>query len=145
MITIEKLTEADLPQLAVLYRELTSEPSDLAVMTATFHLMETNPDYTVLVAKSDGAVIGSLMGITCRELLGECQTFMVIENVVVSPGHRRMGIGRLLMAEIERLACELNCSLIQFCSGMQRQAAHRFYESMGYGPDVVRGFRKWLQ
>jgi GNAT superfamily N-acetyltransferase len=145
MITVQKLTINDLPELAVLYRELMSQPTDLAAMTATFHWMEKNPAYLVLVAKLDQTVVGSLMGIVCRELLGECKPFMVVENVIVSSNHRRMGIGRLLMEKIERLARKLDCSLIEFCSGSHRKGAHRFYESLGYDPDEVRGFRKWLK
>jgi GNAT superfamily N-acetyltransferase len=145
MITVQKLTITDLPELAVFYQELMSQPTDLTAMTRTFHWMENNPAYLILAAKLDRVLAGSLMGIVCRELIGECKPFMVVENVIVSSSHRRMGVGRALMTEIERLARELDCSLIEFCSGSHREAAHRFYESLGYGPDVVRGFRKWLR
>lgn len=40
--------------------------------------------------------MGSLMGVANRELIGECRPFMVIENVIVSNKHRRMGIGKML-------------------------------------------------
>jgi GNAT superfamily N-acetyltransferase len=145
MLTVQKLTQSDLPELAVLYQELMDEATNLKAMSATFQWMEDNPAYTVLVAKLGGTLVGSLMGIVCRELLGQCRPFMVVENVIVAADRRRMGVGRALMTEIERLARERNCSLIQFCSSMHRKEAHRFYESMGYGPDVVRGFRKWLK
>jgi GNAT superfamily N-acetyltransferase len=144
LISIKRLTAADLPELAALYRELTDEPADGVAMAATFEWMAANPDYLVLIAKLDGAVVGSLMGIVCRELLGQCKPFMVIENVVVAPNRRRMGIGRALIVEIERLARARECSLIEFCSAGHRKEAHRFYESLGYGLNVVRGFRKWL-
>jgi GNAT superfamily N-acetyltransferase len=144
MLTIQKLTQSDLPELAVLYQELMDESTNLEIMTATFQWMAANQAYYVLVAKSDEAVAGSLMGIVCWELLGRCRPFMVIENVIVAPDYRRMGVGRALMTEIERLAREQDCSLIEFCSSSTRKDAHRFYESMGYGLDVVQGFRKWL-
>jgi GNAT superfamily N-acetyltransferase len=144
MLTIQKLTQSDLPELAVLYQELMDESTNLEIMTATFQWMAANQAYYVLVAKSDEAVAGSLMGIVCWELLGRCRPFMVIENVIVAPDYRRMGVGRALMTEIERLAREQDCSLIEFCSSSKRKDAHRFYESMGYGLDVVQGFRKWL-
>jgi predicted N-acetyltransferase YhbS len=144
MITIQKLTAADLPELAVLYQELMSEPTNDAAMAATFEWMAANSDYLTLVAKLDGAVVGSLMGIVCRELVGRCRPFVVIENVIVAPDRRRMGVGRALMTEIEHLARERDCSMIEFCSGSHRKEAHRFYESLGYGLDVVQGFRKWL-
>jgi GNAT superfamily N-acetyltransferase len=145
MLTVQKLTQSDLPELAVLYQELMGEPTNLEAMSATFQRMEANPAYLVLVAKLNGVVVGSLMGIVCLELVGPCNPFMVVENVIVAAGQRRIGVGRLLMREIERLARERNCSLIEFCSSGNRKDAHRFYESMGYGLGVVQGFRKWLE
>jgi ribosomal protein S18 acetylase RimI-like enzyme len=144
MIVIRKLTPTDLPELAALYQELMDEPTDGAAMAATFEWMAANPDYLTLVAQLDGAVVGSLMGIVCRELVGRCRPFMVIENVIVAPDRRRIGVGRALMTEIEHLARERGCSIIEFCSSSHRKEAHRFYESLGYSLDVVQGFRKWL-
>lgn len=56
----------------------------------------------IICAKYNGEVVGSLMRVANRELIGECRPFMVIENVVVSDHCRRMGIGKLLMEHIEK-------------------------------------------
>lgn len=85
------------------------------------------------------------MGILCKDLIGECEPFMAIENVVVSSKIRRQGIGRKLMNEIEVIARQQNCSYIILVSGGQRVEAHRMYESMGYREEHVEGFRKFLK
>ena len=144
MITVEQISESDLMGLKVLYEQLVPEETDYNKMIDTFAWMKSNPDYIVLAAKIDGEVVGSLMGIVCRELRGQCRPFMIIENVIVLERFRHMGVGRKLFQAIEDAAREKGCYLIQFLSSIHRKEAHQFYEALGYGPDVARGFRKFL-
>lgn len=106
--------------------------------------MKNNSDYTILCAKFKGEVVGSLMGVANRELIGDCRPFMVIENVVVSDKHRRMGIGKFLMDNIEKIAVEKNCSFMMLISRIHRKEAHKFYESSGFGGDIVKVFKKYI-
>ena len=67
--------------------------------------------------------MGSVMGIVCEELYGECQPFMVVEDVVVDRDHRRQGVGRALMMDLERRATERGCSYIIFVTEEDRTGA----------------------
>ncbi len=144
MIEIVKIKRNDLPDLALLFKELSGKETDINKMLQCFELMEKNQGYYVLGAIYNGILVGSLMGIICLDLVGECQPFMVIENVIVSSEFRGIGIGKKLMIEIERVAKEKNCSYTMFVSGTKRKEAHKFYESLGYNLDEVQGFKKYL-
>lgn len=145
MISIRALTEQDLPALVELYRELYHVPTDLAAMSDSFRRMTANPDYRVLGAfTADGEMVGSALAIICLEIIGRCRPWAMVENVIVSDRVRGQGLGRRLMEELEAYAQERGCSYIQLTSSMDREPAHRFYQSIGYSGDRVKAFRKGL-
>lgn len=144
MVSIQLIKVDDLTELAKLYRELAGKRTNARKMKLSFQWMQSNPDYIVLGATSDGKLQGSLMGIVCHDLVGECRPFMVVENVIVSGGRRRQGAGRRLMQAMERIARRRRCYYIMFVSKSRRKEAHRFYESLGYRLDLVQGFKKYL-
>jgi GNAT superfamily N-acetyltransferase len=127
-----------------LYKQFWGEESSLEMMRAAFQRLSLDPDYVFLVAKLKGGVIGSIMGIVCEELYGECRPFMVVEDVIVDKDHRRKGIGASLMRQLEECAADRNCGYIIFVTEKERTEAHRFYESLGYTLDAYRGFKKRL-
>lgn len=144
MITIKQISGEMLPDLALLFQELSGNSTNISKMAENFEWMQQNPEYILLGAFSDQALVGSLMGIICRDLVGECKPFMVIENVIVSGECRGRGIGKELMLTIEKMARERECYYIFFVSGAKRKEAHRFYESLGYRLDEVQGFKKFI-
>jgi ribosomal protein S18 acetylase RimI-like enzyme len=141
---IERLMKSDLAPLAELYKQFWGEDSPLPKMQATFQRLENNPNYIFLVAKLDHQLVGSVMGIICEELYGECNPFMVIEDVIVDKRQTRKGIGSQLMRELESIAVERECGYIIFVTECERTEAHRFYESLGYKSDTHKGFKKRL-
>ncbi len=144
MLKIDKISRHNLSELAELFKELSGNEQSVKKMEENFLLMEKNEDYIILGAMLNGKLVGSLMGIVCMDLVDDCRPFMVIENVVVSENCRRQGIGKKLMLEIESVCISRNCYYNLFVSGSKRTDAHKFYESMGYKPDVVRGFKKYF-
>ena len=145
IMKILDLTERDLEPLAGLYKQFWNEESNVSKMRAAFQRLASNPDYIFLGAKHDGQLVGSVMGIVCEELYGQCQPFMVVEDVVVDERNRRRGVGSQLMQELERRATDRGCSYIIFVTEQDRITAHQFYESLGYSPDKYKGFKKRLE
>ena len=141
---IVQIQKNDLPDLSQLHEELSDSKSNFSKIEANFALMIRNDYYHLIGAKIDKRLVGSLMGILCLDLVGECRPFMIIENVIVSNEYRNKGIGKALLNEIEMIAKKLNCYYIFFVSGDNRKEAHRFYESVGYNNDKVKGFKKYL-
>jgi len=144
VISIEPIEHEDLESLSLLYEELIGSPSDLLKMQAQFTSMKSNVNYRLTGIKVDGELAGSVMGIICQDLVGDCRPFMVLENVVVSHKFRGLGLGRKIMNEMENIAKLADCYYIIFVSSAYRKDAHKFYESLGYKLDEVQGFRKMI-
>ncbi len=141
-LRIRRLRQGDLESLAQLHRQFWGEESNLDRMQARFQELDANPKYILLCATVDEVVAGSLMGIVCDELYGECRPFLLLENLVVDAKHRRKGIGRALLSELQKQARERNCSQILFITEADRKDAVSFYESAGYDPRKHIGFKK---
>ncbi|MHB9023098.1 MAG: GNAT family N-acetyltransferase [Armatimonadota bacterium] len=141
---IRRLTETDLPALGKLYQQFWGEESSLEKMRATFARLQLDPHYIFLVAERQEQVAGSVMGIVCEELYGECQPFLVIEDMIVDQAHRRTGVGTALLREMERCAAEQGCSYIILVTETERGDAQQFYASLGYKLDAYKGFKKRL-
>ena len=141
---IRRLQEEDISALARLYEQFWNEKSSIVRIQETFGRLKKDPDYIFLVAEVEDEIAGSLMGIICEELYGECRPFMVLENVIVDREFRQQGIGSALMREIEAYANSRNCNYIIFVSESERTDALPFYRSLGYATDSYRGFKKRL-
>lgn len=144
VISIQRIDRDHLPGLSLLFEELMGRKTNDAKLAEAFESLEQDEQYILLGAFHGEVLAGSLMGIICQDLVGECRPFMVIENVVVASRFRRQGIGRRLMLEIEQTARSRDCSYIIFVSGGQRKEAHKLYEHLGYKEESVEGFRKHL-
>ena len=144
MIEIKKVERTDLENLSLLMEELSGKKSKNNLIEKNLELISKNDNYILLGARINGKLLGTLMGIICYDLVGECRPFMVIENVIVSHSSRDSGIGKKLMIEIENIAKIRKCSYIFFVSSSRRRDAHKFYESLGYEPDKVKGYKKHL-
>ena len=141
---VAALTEADLPDLARLYRQFRGEESCLEHMRIAFRRLENDPDYTLLGVREAGRLVGSVMGILCRELYGSCRPFMVVEDVIVDQTHRRRGVGSKLMQAMEQAAIRHDCSYIMLVTDAIRTDALGFYKHLGYHPDRYRACKKYL-
>lgn len=144
MVTIKEIEADSLVELNELYRELTGALTDPGKLAEAFASIKADSRYILLGAFVDGELLGSMMGIVCQDLVGDCRPFMVIENVVVSSRARRQGLGKQLMDAIENIAHERDCYYIILVSGEKRKEAHVFYEKMGYRDEKVEGYRKHL-
>ncbi|MCE5171111.1 GNAT family N-acetyltransferase [Paenibacillus profundus] len=142
---IRKLKVEDVTQLAVLYAELDDRPINVEKMTTRLTRLSDDPDYLFLgAAGENGKLLGSVMGIICEDLTGDCQPFMVVENVIVTAAAHGQGIGMKLMSRLEEFARERNCHVMMLMSNVKREGAHRFYERLGFSREVGYGFVKDL-
>ena len=139
-----RLTESDLEDLAGLYRQFWNEGSDLERMRAVFGRLKDHPGYVFLGARRGERLVGSVMGVVCEELYGDCKPFMVAEDVVVDKEHRRSGVGTALMRELEKCAMAAECRTMLLVTEVYRTDAVGFYESLGYRSDPYKGFKKRL-
>lgn len=145
LITINRIIYDDLNDLSNLYEELLGRKTNFLKFKDKFEWIDSNKNYILIGAKEgNGKLVGSLLGIICQDLGGECKPFMVVENVIVKSDYRKKGIGKVLMRFIENFARKKDCYFTMLVSAFRRKDAHKFYESIGYNNDVVKGFKKYL-
>ncbi len=62
--------------------------------------------------------------------------------LVVDPGVRERGVGKLLMAEAERTGAAADAAFVEVTAGHHRPEARQMYESIGYDATVTAYLRK---
>lgn len=138
-VTVRPATADDAERFAAL---LTDEgypagSTDLASRIARFSNLESR----VLAAEAAGEVIGMV----AFHLIPRFETdewFARIVALVVDPGVRERGIGRRLMAEVERIAAEDGAVFLEVTAGHHRAEARQLFESMGYDAGLATYLRK---
>ena len=103
---IENARPEDAAELVPLMDQLVDTPAELSLVEQTLVRILADPAYHLLVAREQGHILGTMMGILCYDLTGRCEPFMVVENVVTAASARGKGVARALMAELERIAKE---------------------------------------
>ncbi|MDD3448413.1 MAG: GNAT family N-acetyltransferase [Gammaproteobacteria bacterium] len=125
----------DLPRLLALYGDLAGPGEarlDSAAAGTLFARIRGLPGYTIYLAERDGAVVGTFTLVLLPNLAHGGAAIGIVENVVVERQARGGGIGRQLM-DFARARCrEAGCCKLMLSSGVRREAAHRFYASLGY-------------
>ncbi|KHF39348.1 hypothetical protein LQ50_15770 [Halalkalibacter okhensis] len=139
---IRRAELSDLSSLSELFVELTEHKTNQYSMKEQFEIISNNPNYFVVVAVENEAVVGTAMGILCNDLVGNCNTFLLVENVVVAPSCRGKGIGQMLMRSLEEFGNRNKCNYVILVSNQNRDDAHSFYEKFGYQKQL--GFKKRL-
>lgn len=143
MIIREMISE-DIPELAGLYKQFWNEASCIESMYKQFEKLQKRGSHIFLSAVEDNILIGSVMGVICEELYGDCRPFLVLENMIVDKEYRNKGVGKALISELERIAKEKNCTQVILVTEENRPDACGFYESAGYSPVTHKGFKKKL-
>lgn len=127
---------AALMQLAI------SFAASFAVEEASFHAafveLLGDPAASLLVAESEGSVVGYLLGFEHLTFYANGRVAWV-EEIVVREECRRSGVGASLMHSFERWAAARGCKLVALAT---RRAAP-FYQALGYEESAVY-FRKRL-
>lgn len=142
---IRSLNEGDLEDVAKLYTLFWNDRMNLTKMKQKFTEVMQNSNYIFLCAEKEGKVVGTIQGIICEELYGDCIPFLVMENFVVAENYQGKGIGRKLLKELERVGKERNCSQIIFITEADRKETVSFYERVGFNSTSHKGFKKSLK
>ncbi len=108
--------------LAALYPPASRHAIDLEALAA--------PDVRLLVARVEGRAVGCVA--FALGAAGEAE----VKRLFVDPGARGRGIGRALLAHLERAAAQAGVSLLQLETGVKQPEALALYRAFGY---VERG------
>ncbi len=142
-MNIRNINDIDLQQLSELYYQFWGDESDTDKMKEQLQLIKAENNHIILVCEEDGIIIGSVMGIVCRELYGDCHPFLVVENMIVDKEHRNQGVGTMLLKTLEIEAKTRNCTQMILVTEKERLDACAFYESLGFSKNTT-GYKKKL-
>jgi GNAT superfamily N-acetyltransferase len=129
-VTIRSVTAGDARSMALLCGQLGYPASEEQIRTRLAQIL-LDEDHAVHIAQTpDGCLIGWVHVYIPELLLVHRRA--EIGGLVVDEGHRRRGIGRVLMAWAEQWACGQGCETVHLRSNILRREAHLFYEGIGY-------------
>ena len=133
--TIRSACAADVASLLLLYKllEVATEPAvPLERALACFRDLESNPHHRLYVAELGAAIVGTFSLIFIPGLSHSARDSCVVEDVVVASELQGAGIGKQMMRFAMAACVARHCYKLVLSSHVQRERAHRFYESLGF-------------
>lgn len=112
-------------------RERYEEPLPESYVNA-FREIEADPNNELIVAESDGEVVGTLQLTLTPSISFQGSKRATVESVRVDEKHRGKGIGRHMMLWAIDRAKGKGCVSMQLTTNAERTDAHRFYENLGF-------------
>ena len=93
--------------------------------------LSASPTTQVVVAESDGDVVG-LIAVTTRRQFQRAGNLITIDTLVVDEAHRSQGIGERLVGVAFEAAARCSAQAVEAVSHLRRVDARRFYERLGF-------------
>ena len=128
-MTIRPLDSTDAEAVAALLPDLGYQATAAQTARRLAALREW-PDQDAFVAVADGAIVGLCHVQGVRMLVSD--GYVEIQALVVSAACQGQGLGRKLVAHACEWAFAHGYERVRLRSGVQREAAHAFYEHLGF-------------
>ncbi|TGA97687.1 GNAT family N-acetyltransferase [Sporolactobacillus shoreae] len=120
---------SDFEELSELCLQLGYEVNKEEIKKRLQYILE-NKDHAIFVYEDKNGLVSGWAHIFGKHLLEG--VYAELGGIVVDTGHRRQGIGKMLINECEKWSTEQGYSEIRVRSGGQREKAHQFYSQIGY-------------
>lgn len=133
-IEIRRLLPGDDAVLSHVAEEVFDDP----VEPARLHAYLATPDHLLIVALSDGMVVGQCAAVVHRH--PDKPTELYIDEVGVSPAFQRRGIARRMLAAMFALGRELGCEEAWVGTEPDNIAARALYENLPERADPAEDF-----
>ena len=130
MLTVRRARNDDAASIRSLLGELgySLEPERA---TAAVRALLADPAHVVLLATDDDRAVG-YVNANFRLQLHHTAEVATIDELVVSAACRGEGIGARLVEEVVEIARDRRADVVELSSHVTREAAHRFYERLGF-------------
>ncbi len=132
---IRPAMENDIPSILSLYSQLEPDRESTVSLTNAieiFRKIESYPNYHIYIAEQVGEIFGTFSLAIMDNLAHFGARSGLIEDVVVDEKHRSKGFGKEMMQYAIDLCRQNFCYKVSLSSNLQRESAHRFYESLGF-------------
>jgi len=100
--------------------------------TRHFDVFARYPNFRVFVAICEGEIVGAYELLIMDNLAKRGKRSGIVEDVAVSPQHQGHGIGRALMEHARNECRRAGCYKLTLSSALGREAAHAFYDALGF-------------
>ena len=138
-ITIRAAGDADAARISVLLGQL-GHPAGEARVRARLDDWQGDRRSVLVVAEVAGRVSG-VAAFHAMPLLEHDGRRGRLVALVVDESCRGQGVGRALVAHVEREAHRLGCRELEITGNRAREAAHGFYRGLGYDDVCARSAR----
>ncbi|MBX9361032.1 GNAT family N-acetyltransferase [Streptomyces massasporeus] len=147
-IDIRPASRDDIPDIVAMLADdalgaTRESPEDLSPYQSAYERLQRDPNQLLVVAESDGRVVGTLQLTIIPGLSRKGSTRSIIEGVRVHSSQRGHGLGARLVEWAIEESGRQGCQLVQLTSDSARTDAHRFYERLGFTGSHV-GFKLQL-
>lgn len=146
MLAVTPVTEQDLPALADLFEEMDRfygatevEPIEERSAQLRSMIFRDPPAAYVLLARHNDQLAGFASYSILWPAAGLTQS-LFLKELYVGQGHRRRGVGRLLMQRLFELAVETTSSRVEWMTEHSNSDAIAFYEQLGFKPNTEKAF-----
>ena len=129
-LTLRPLTAADLEDASKLLSFLNPETPLQTIVERLQTILTNHNHYRIIGAFFGETLVGVASAWVATKIW--CGLYLEIDNLVVAPTHRSMGVGRLLIQWLEALAAEEGCNTVVLDSYTENRASHRLYHRLGF-------------
>lgn len=128
-VRIAKLS--DYEELMTLYNLFVGDDRYSKHDNDSFKKVLENHRCFIFVAEDERKLAG-FVSFSVRDVIRYPKPIAELDELFIKEENRKHGLGKMLMEIVERKAKELNCYRMFIESSFKHEAAHKFYESLGY-------------
>jgi GNAT superfamily N-acetyltransferase len=135
LVHVREASEGDLPGVLALYSHPDIDGNNLLSVDeakAVFRRFRSYPNYKLFVACDEERIVGTFTLLIIDNLAHRGSPSGLVEDVVVSADRQYQGIGKQMMKFALDRCRDAGCYKMALSSSLKRDAAHRFYESLGF-------------
>ena len=142
---IEIATTSDIPKLCTLLdylfsQEVEFKPNHKIQSRGLEKILNNNNIGNIFVAKKNKKIVGMVILLyTISTALGE--RVALLEDMVVSPEERNLGIGSMLLDHVVKYATEKKCKRITLLTDKMNIRAQKFYKQHKFNRSTMIPFR----
>lgn len=100
---------------------------------AIWNQIQQVPNYSIYLAYLENIAIAtfSLLFMPTMMHLGFHKS-AILDSVTIATAYRGKGFGKQMMQKALKISAEARCYKVTLSSNLKRDAAHKFYESLGF-------------
>jgi len=130
-MTIREVKKSDYKDLMQLYNGFVNSDRYSKHNNDSFEKVRKSNNNFIYVAEDNGKLIG-FATFSVRLVIRYPKPIAELDELYVVPTFRRKSVGKMLMYKVLSKAKELNCHRLFIESYYKHEAAHKFYETLGF-------------